>query len=414
MTTRKLTPGFCRTAAVEPGKQRSIYWDTEQRGFGLAVSESGHRSWVVQYRRPDGSGLSRRMTIDGVLGLAEARKRAKALLGKVALDRDPLGEKVAERLAKKRERETASKTSLKAICDRYLATEAREKKLRTIDLRRANLERLVYPALGPDRPIHTITRRDIRQLLDDVADNNGPVQADRVLALLSTIFNWWQRRDDDYVSPVVKGMARTSNKARERTRILDDEELRAVWKAAVAATEARQGPFGAYLMFCLLTGCRRTEAAQMSWAEVSNEGDWTLPAARNKVGVDLVRPLSPAAQDVLATLPKIGRYVFTSNGRQPLGGFSKYKRRFDAACGVSGWTLHDLRRTARSLMSRAGVNSDHAERCLGHIIGGVRGVYDRHAYHAEKKQAFEALAALIERIINPQDNVVPLRASGEV
>ena len=63
-------------------------------------------------------------------------------------------------------------------------------------------------------------------------------------------------------------------------------------------------------------------------------------------------------------------------------------------CGVTGWTLHDLRRTARSLMSRAGSQSDHAERCLGHLVGGVRGTYDRHDYHEEKWRAFEALAAL--------------------
>jgi hypothetical protein len=81
----------------------------------------------------------------------------------------------------------------------------------------------------------------------------------------------------------------------------------------------------------------------------------------------------------------------------------------DENAGVTGWTLHDLRRTARSLMSRAGVPSDHAERCLGHVLPGVRGVYDRHAYHAEKQRTFEALAAQIERIVNPQDNVVPLR-----
>jgi len=61
------------------------------------------------------------------------------------------------------------------------------------------------------------------------------------------------------------------------------------------------------------------------------------------------------------------------------------------------------------LMSRAGVPSDHAERCLGHVIGGVRGTYDRHAYHEEKRRAFEGLAAQIERIVNPQPNVVSMR-----
>ena len=149
-----------------------------------------------------------------------------------------------------------------------------------------------------------------------------------------------------------------------------------------------------------------------SWSEISG-ADWTLPAARNKVKVDLIRPLSAAAQVTVAAFPRIGRqgYVFTIGGNSPLGGFAKFKRRLDQACGVTGWTLHDLRRTARSLMSRAGVPSDHAERCLGHVMPGVRGTYDRHAYHEEKRRAFEALAAQIERIVNPQENVVPLRGA---
>ena len=86
-----------------------------------------------------------------------------------------------------------------------------------------------------------------------------------------------------------------------------------------------------------------------------------------------------------------------------------YRRRLDAACGVTGWTLHDLRRTARSLLSRAGIASDIAEICLGHVLPGVRGVYDRHEYHEEKKRVFEALATQIARIVDPQDNVVAMR-----
>ena len=148
----------------------------------------------------------------------------------------------------------------------------------------------------------------------------------------------------------------------------------------------------------------------MTWDEIDG-ADWTLPAARNKVKVDLLRPLSKAAQAVLAGMPRFAgcAYVFTGDGRRPFGGFTKSKRAFDQACGVTGWTLHDLRRTARSLMSRAGVNADHAERCLGHVIPGVRGTYDRHAYHAEKQQAFEALAAQIARIVDAPENVITLR-----
>ncbi len=140
--------------------------------------------------------------------------------------------------------------------------------------------------------------------------------------------------------------------------------------------------------------------------------DWVLPASRNKTKVALVRPLSGAAQAVLARIPRVNEseFVFSGvNGKRPLGGFSWMKRDLDRLSGITNYTFHDLRRTARSLMSRAGVPSDHAERCLGHVIGGVRGTYDRHEYHREKQLAYEALAALIERIVEPQANVVAWR-----
>ena len=112
---------------------------------------------------------------------------------------------------------------------------------------------------------------------------------------------------------------------------------------------------------------------------------------------------SQAAQDILAKVPRVVgcAFCFTNDGRHAMGGFGRRKRAFDEECGVSGSTLHDLRRTARSLMSRAGVPSDHAERCLGHVLPGVRGTYDRHEYVAEKRRAFAALAAQVERIVNP-------------
>jgi integrase len=131
-----------------------------------------------------------------------------------------------------------------------------------------------------------------------------------------------------------------------------------------------------------------------------------------KTGADVVLPLSGAALFTLATIPRIQgcNFVFSTDGRSPISGFSTFKLRFDMACGVKDWRLHDLRRTARSLLSRAGINPDIAERCLGHKITGVRGVYDQHRYIVEMRHAFEALAAQIERVVNPPaDNVVALK-----
>jgi integrase len=291
--------------------------------------------------------------------------------------------------------------TFQSIAEAYFAREG--KNLRSVADRRSALERLVYPRLGP-QPISTIKRSDIVRLLDKIEDENGPVMADRTLAYVRKVMNWHASRSDEFLSPIVRGMARGKEQA--RGRVLNDDELRAVWQTA----EATPGPFGVFVKFLLLTAARRSEAAKMTWGELAN-GDWTLPAARNKVKVDLIRPLSAAAQAELAKLPRIGArgYVFTLDGIHPIGGFSRFKSRFDATCGVTGWTLHDLRRTASTLMNRAEVRPDYVERCLGHIIRGVAGVYNKHEYQREKLQAFETLAALIERIVNPQDNVVALR-----
>ena len=151
---------------------------------------------------------------------------------------------------------------------------------------------------------------------------------------------------------------------------------------------------------------------------------WTIPAARHKSKKDFELPLSKTAAELLAAVPKIARkpgWVFTHDGNRPIGGFSKFKRAFDKAmlaelrdldskAKLPGWVVHDLRRTARSLMSRAGVPPRHAEMALGHVVAGIEGVYDRHRYLDEKRAAFEALAAQVDRIINQQDSVIPIRA----
>jgi integrase len=391
MQTR-LTPASVRRAVAGAGADRTIFWDTKTPGFGLQVTAAGHKSFVIQYRA---KGRSRRMAIDGVLGLEAARKRAKVLLGEVAHGRDPLGER---RAAHAREQDT-----FQAIAESFFAREG--KRLRTGEDRRQAMVRLVYPVMG-GRPIADIRRSEIVRLLDRIEDQSGPVMADLTLAYIRRVMNWHASRSDEFRSPIVRGMARTSVKERARARILTDDELRAVWKAA----EATAGPFGAYIKFLLLTAARRREASDVTWDEIE-DGVWVLPAARNKVKQNLARPLSGAARKLVDGLPRIGRYVFTYSGVKPLSGFTKPKMHLDATSGVRGWTLHDLRRTARSLLSRAGIAPDVAEMCLGHVLTGVRGTYDRHEYHGEKKHAFEALAAQIARIVDPQDNVVALRGA---
>jgi integrase len=412
----KLTPSFVARAATPNTGDRTIYWDTERPGFGLMVTAGGHRSYVVQYRH---GRRSHRMHLKDALNLREARKEAKAILGAVAKGGNPLGDK--------RKVAMAATNSLRSICEEYLEREgglrrdakgnrildangkpifSKSGKLRSANQRAAIFDRHVYPLLGAQQ-IDDIRRSEITRMLDKIQDRYGASMADHVLAVVRRVMSWHASRSDDYRSPIVRGMARTSAKELARKRTLSDHELRAVWSAA---DECRT-PFARMVQFILLTGVRRNEAARLDRRELDGR-DWLIPAARVKGKRDFLVPLSDPALAVLSRLPVIGSAhkgpVFTHDGRRPLSGFGKSKAAFDKSCGVSGWTIHDLRRTARTLMTRAGVDKDHAERCLGHALAGVRSTYDRHEYYDEKKRAFEALAAQIDRILNPAANVVPL------
>jgi integrase len=169
----------------------------------------------------------------------------------------------------------------------------------------------------------------------------------------------------------------------------------------------------ALLRFLLLVGCRRSEGAGLRYDEIDDHV-WLLPAARHKnKHVDLLRPLSKAALAIVHAQPRVGDspYVFTNIGDRPVC-FGNGARVFLKRCGAGSWRTHDLRRTARTLLSRAGVDSDIAERCLGHALPGIRAVYDRHKFTNEMRLAFEKLAALIDRIVDPTPAVVtPMRRS---
>jgi integrase len=189
-------------------------------------------------------------------------------------------------------------------------------------------------------------------------------------------------------------MTRTSIAARARDRVLNDTEIKALWQALLHIPY----PFGPFTHLLLLTAQRRDEVANMRWSEI--DGDlWTIPRERYKNGRANTVPLTEPVQSILAALPRSGEYVFTTTGHTPISGFSKAKAAIDRASGVMGWRLHDLRRTARSLMSRAGISSEIAERVLGHAIPGVAGVYDRHGYVPEKRDALQRLAAEIARLV---------------
>jgi integrase len=165
----------------------------------------------------------------------------------------------------------------------------------------------------------------------------------------------------------------------------------------------------------MLTGQRREATASMRWSDIAGDV-WTVRSGPRRKGTGGRLRLPPVALAIINGMPRFAGNDLVFAGTRYHGAFSNYSRLkldFDRRCGVRDWVLHDLRRVARSLMSRAGVPREHSEKVLGHAIRGAEGHYDLHEYEHEKGIALQRLAAELERIVNPPegDNVVAFPAS---
>jgi integrase len=361
------------------------------RGLGVRVTANGSRSFILSYSI---DGKERRLTIGDAANwsVIDATKRARELRKMIDRGTDPMAER--------HQPPAPEIVTVNQVLDKFLE----RTKIRRPEQYSSTFDRLVRPILGA-LPIAELRRRHVIDMLDVIEDKNGPVAATRCLGYFRSAMNEWAKRDEDFRPPFVRGMARSSTAANARTRILTDAEIRALWPAFGAV-----GNFGAACKFSLLTAARRSEAAGMTWDEL--DGDtWVIPPSRYKTAREHALPLSPAALAIVEAQPRTSKLVFPGqNGRHLSRGSSNMQTLARKVPEVTEWSLHDLRRSARSLLSRAGVRPDIGERVLGHVIPGVGGTYDRFDYLESKRDALQRLAALIERILSPAaDNVVTLR-----
>jgi integrase len=380
------------------------------RGFGVRVTAAGTRAFVLNYRL---RGREHRFTIGAWpdWSVLKAVQEARKLRQRVDRGENPIEDRAP----------SPTTVTVASVLDDFVARHVRNKNqpLRSADEYESAFDRLVKPHIGK-LGIYEVRRSHIIRMLDEIEDANGLVMADRTLAYTRKAFNWYATRDDQFNVPVVRGMARVKPKERARMRVLSDDEIRAIWPEL-----AKAGTFGALTKTLLLTAQRRDEVAQMSNKEIGSDGIWTIPSERYKSKRPNFVPLSNAALSVIAAQERLDDcdYVFPSRANTPYSGFSKSKAKLDKAVfaamknrakkgakvePIPNWTLHDLRRTAKTLMARAGVRPDISERVLGHVIAGVEGTYDRHSYADEKRDALEKLAAMIERILKPLPSSVQL------
>jgi integrase len=381
-------------ARLKPRATRHAFPDPEMPGLYIRVTPAGVKTFTAVTNGADGK--QRWITIGkaGAIGIAEARERAREAVKRVRAGLPPF------------ETPPGAPERFRQVAERWLAREVRAKAFRSArDIVRI-LETIVFPRWG-ERPFIGIRRSDIAALMDHVEDNHGARQADIALGVVRSLMYWHAARTDDYSPPVTRGMQRQSTKHQARARVLDDAELIALWTATEDA-----GAFGAIVRLCLLTAQRSRKVASMRWADIANDGEWTIRREPREKGTAAALVLPPIAFAIIRAQPRVGSnaHVFAATrGGGPWRDWGKSKARLDAAMpGVRLWVIHDLRRTARSLMSRARVVREIAERVLGHAVPGVEGVYDRHQYRDEKADALARLAALVDGIVNPRANVVTL------
>ena len=385
-------------AKLKPGPKRLAIPDPELTGLYIRVTTRGAKSFAAVARTPHGRQVWTTIGSTDLFSIDEARERAREVIrrikaGKPAIEPPPV-----------------EPDSFKSVAENYLIRHVQKKGLRSGPEIERLLAKYIFPALG-DREFIGIRRSDVTGLLDDVEDTSGPREADYCLAVIRQIMFWYAPRVDDYVPPLVRKMSRYDPKASERDRFLDDDEIRTIWKIADDS-----GTYGAATKIALLTGQRRAKIATMKWADVDVGGVWTVKVEDREKGSGGSLALPELAVEVIRKQKRIGNNPYVFPGRD-LGHFTNWsscKDALDAKAKLEKpWVFHDLRRTCRSLMSRAGVRPDVAERVLGHVKGGVEGTYDRHHYEQEKADALKRLAGLIERLIEaePAGNVVDLRTA---
>ncbi len=449
-TAKMLTDKDVRAAKAAPG-QRLELWDARSPGLCLRVTDKGSKTWVVRYRTRDGRQprftLGPAGSASGDLSLVEARDRASNVRRLAREGGDPAAAKRQEAADAKAVTirtmdDLAESYFTKSLSGAYRATRS-GKKPETVAAERRLWSFRLKPSLAR-RPVEAVTRAELRRLLAEISEA-APIQANRALALVRSMFNFAIHEERLTASPAL-GIKAIAEEV-PRDRILTDAELSVLWKALEdpAGLHVLEGederalwvsePVRIALRLSLLTLQRRTEIAGMQRDELRlDEATWLISKERTKNGKAHLVPLSPPAVDLIKQALALqsddepSPYVFPATWKklagQPIGAGALSHALSDvyAALQIKGANLHDLRRTGASAMAseRLLVAPIVISRVLNHTVDGGGGAavtlrhYAVHDYAKEKRAALDAWARLLNLIVNPaaaDSNVSPLHAA---
>ena len=384
MAVHRFTDRWIMSRGASPD-DRAEYADALCPGLHLRITTRGTKTFSSMVRL---NGRLQRRTIGRypLVSLAEARAVTLATLRKAAQSID------ARQPAPLADAHLTYAEVVDAYVERHLKPNTRSWA--------AIRSSLYHPALRHlrTRPVAGLARREINDVLDTLMSSGRPQAAVNILRRLKMLFTWAVERDMLSVSPC--GNIRPPAKSVERDRVLDDAEIVKVWQGSFQLP----APYGQMYRTFLLTGQRRCEVSTMRWSEIA--GDlWTIP--REKVKKDRAHavPLTASAVEVLSSLPRYGPdgFVFsTTGGASASSNFAKVKTELDRISGVTGWTIHDLRRTVRSKLAELGVPREVARKVMNHEDGKVDRTYNRHEYLAEKREALgQWETRLMKLAVNP-------------
>jgi integrase len=421
MPTVRLTDAAVQRLKAPPG-QRVDYFDGAFPGLALRVTGAvdqrpERRAWTLFYRF---GGKQRRLTFeDGypALDLKQARQKATEAQLLIRAGTDPAAAQAAAKAVVARAPDTVA-----SVCRLYVAhLERRQKSPVYIRETLRNLNNHVLPRWG-ERDIKGLSRRDVVELLDAIADAGstikrdgkqhhlagGPVMANRALAAIRGMLHYAADELEINVTPLRR--VRGPGIETPRDRVLSTDEIAALWPRLARL----EYPYGLAFQLMLVLGQRRSEVASMKWADIDlTEGVWTLAASSTKSGRLSVVPLPNLAIEILTKAPKLGQFVFRSSIDKPITGFSAALVRLAGIPGgpTEPWAIHDLRRTCATEMGRLGAPEFIIGKVLNHASHGVTGkVYNRYEYVSEKRHALEAWAQYLHNVTQRQGaNVVPIR-----
>jgi integrase len=366
-----------------------VYWDAGVPGFGVKVTPKGRKVFIVLYRTGGAGSKLRKYTIGpyGRVTLHQARVAAQRVFAAKLEGRDPAAEK---REAKRRVVADRVEDLLEAFIAQRLS------KNRSV----AETSRLLRREVGKPwagRSVHEITKRDVVEVVSAIEQRGAPGSANKTLKSIKTFLRWCVGRAVLDRSPA-EGVPLPAKEV-ARDRVLEDTELAQV----ILAARKIGGPYGCIVELSALTGQRRQEVAGLRREELDlTQRIWTIPKARTKNAKAHLVHLSKQALAVLKRADQRKPLVLSPLGTKTFQNFTHAKRLLDQLSGVTGWRLHDLRRTCVSGMARLGVAPHVADKILDHqtgTISGVAAVYQRHEFLAERRAALDLWGAHVAKLI---------------